>query len=271
MSERIQGANVPRPIALFLLAVLFTSIALPALLLYQIPSKLDPAIWLWGGILIIVIFAISIPIALWRQRTPPKPLRPPWPTAQTNPLFGNAIDKHTTLTGDFNWTPKLFNQMARTYLRFTPAGRQRRRTTAFLAALGLAGVAAGIGFSITHELGGLALLIASLVLLALAYSETIRPPARLQARVQWQLSGERLLLTCSESEALAWCQSGKIHWQSIRAILRTPAGFIIWPMNPIEVLLPNQAFASADQLETFARIARSRVFNYVDVEERHAL
>jgi hypothetical protein len=51
----------------------------------------------------------------------------------------------------------------------------------------------------------------------------------------------------------------------MRAIVRTPAGFIIWPMNPIEVLFPNAAFASPDQLETFARIARSRVFNYVDV------
>jgi hypothetical protein len=68
MTERVQSAKIPRPVAVFLVVVLLASIVLPALCLYQIRSKLDATVWLWGGILIAVIFAISIPIALWRQR-----------------------------------------------------------------------------------------------------------------------------------------------------------------------------------------------------------
>src|SRR5262249_41628237 len=144
--------TIPKPARPLLIAVLFASIALPAICLYQIRSKLDATVWLWGAILIGVIFAISIPIALSRQRRLAKPLPPPWPLLQVNPHFGDAIDKHIPLSGGFRWTPPLFAQMARAYMRFTPAGRQRRRTTAFLAAFGLAGFAGGIAALITHEL-----------------------------------------------------------------------------------------------------------------------
>jgi hypothetical protein len=135
---------------------------------------------------------------------------------------------------------------------------------AFLFTVGLTGSAAGIALLIRNELGGLPLLIPSIALLALAYSDRIRPPAGLRAEVQWHASSEILVLNCSECEGLSWCRSGEIYWKSVRAIVRTPAGFIIWPMDPIEVLLPNEAFASPEDIERFSRIARSQVFNHVD-------
>jgi len=103
------------------------------------------------------------------------------------------------------------------------------------------------------------LLVASTLMLVFTYDCRIRPPeeVRSQMEVQWRLSAENLVLTTAGIEKV-------IQLPSVCGVLRTSAGFIVWPSNPIEVLLPIEAFGGSEQIEQFSDAVRSQVHNYVE-------
>jgi hypothetical protein len=130
----------------------------------------------------------------------------------------------------------------------------------FMTLLGLASATLALVFLFQKEATAWVLLVASALLLAFTYSCKIRPTTQIrsQAEVQWHLTNGKLVLITAGTEQV-------IDVSSARAVVRTPAGFIIWPSNPVETLLPLEAFATPDQVEIFSETVHSQVSNYVHV------
>jgi hypothetical protein len=265
-------SKLPKSIRILLLIVLIAGIAMPAILLYQIRSRLDLSVWLWGMVLIAGIFAISIPILFWQEKRKKRPLSFPWPVVAANPYFGKGSPREDiSLKGTLTWTPEIFRRMVKSIVRYTPAGKSHRRTIFILAAIGGAGMILGTVFVCLHELSGLALVAASALLLAHTESLRARVPAEIRAgtQVRWALSKGNFTMSPVDLKAIpregqsTLVRPRGIHLSSAKAIVQTPAGFIIWPHDFIEFWLPMEAFTTAKEVEIFQEIARSCVANYV--------
>jgi hypothetical protein len=267
-----EASKIPRRVMPFLVAVLIAGIVLPAILLLQIRSRLDLSLWLWCMLLIAGIFAISVPLVSYLEKRKKRSGFLPWPVVTANPYVGKITPKKDIpLHGAFAWTPQIFKQMVKAFARYTPAGRSHRRTIYILASIGIAGMILGTVFVCLHQLSGLALVAASMLLLAHTESLRARVPAEIRAEVQirWTLAQDNFTVSPvnlkgipREGQSVLVRPRG-IHLSCARAIVRTPAGFIIWPDDLIEIWLPVEAFATAEQVETFHEIARSCVANFV--------
>lgn len=255
-----------------MVAVLIAGIAMPAILLYQIRSRLDRSIWLWGMVLIAGIFAVSIPILFWEEKRKKRPLPFPWPVAAANPYFSKGSPpKDISLEGTLTWTPEIFRRTVKNFARYTPAGRDHRRSIYILSLIGASGVVLGAFFVYKRELGGLGLIAASALLIAFAYSERIKIPEeiRTRARVRWTLSHNRFVMNpidvgeSAPERGSILVSRKEFQLARARAIVRIPGGFIIWPDDLIVFCLPIEAFETAQQVESFHAVARSCVANYV--------
>jgi hypothetical protein len=261
-----ETSKIPKRWMPFLVAVLVIGVLLPAILLYQIRSRLDATTWLWGFFLISAIFAISVPVLRWQQKHKTRYPSFPWPVV-ANPYFGKALEqRNVSLEGTFTWTPGLFKRVARAFVRCTPAGRNHRRTIYAFSAIGAATTLFSAVLIYTHELGGFILLAVSALFIGFTYSLRARVPEEIRdgAQVRWNLSNDLLTMAPVATGTEALMMPREIHLSSSLAIVRTPAGFIIWPSNPVELFLPFEAFTSQEQIEFFHSIARSSVRNYVD-------
>jgi len=267
-------SKMPRSVRILLIIVLIAGVATPAILLYQIRSRLDLSVRLWGILLIAGIFAISVPLVSWLEKRKKSSGYFPWPVAAANPQYGKRTSQDISFEGTLTWTPKIFRRMVKAFARSTPAGRNHRRTIYILSLIGALGVLLGAVFVYQRELGGLALIAASVILLAFTHSLRARVPDEIRGgmRVRWTLSNDRFVMypidvseTPREGGSTLVSQR-EIYLASARAIVRTPAGFIIWPDDLIEIWLPIEAFATAEQVQSFHHIARSCVVNYYDYE-----
>jgi hypothetical protein len=162
------------------------------------------------------------------------------------------------LGGSFTWTAEEFGRMRNAWLRYTPAGRNHRRTMYGLSGIALAGAGAACVWLWQGQFMALLLLLASAALLALVFSDRIREPeeVRSRARVGWKLVPEGIVVETGGTRK-------ELFWGPIYAILRTREGFLIWPGDLRETWLPVNAFDSLKDVEAFAEIARSQVDNYV--------
>jgi hypothetical protein len=265
-------SKMPRSIRIFLIIVLIAGIAMPAILLYQFRSRLDFSVWLWGMVLIAGIFAVSIPILSWQEKRKKRPLSFPWPVAAANPYFGKGSPREDiSLVGTLTWTPEIFRRTVKNFVRYTPAGRNHRRSIYILSLIGASGVVLGAFFVYQRALGGLGLIAASAILIAFAYSERVRVPEKIRtgARVRWTLSHNRFMMNpvdvgeSTRERGSILVSRKEFQLACARAIVRTPGGFIIWPGDLIVFCLPIEAFETAQQVESFNEIARSCVSNYV--------
>ncbi len=234
--------------------------SLAVLLHYR--SRFDADLWVWTAVLILMIMAISIPLAIWQQKASAagKFLRPPWPTSATSRDADSARPAavEVRLRGGFTWAALEFIRMRETWLRHTPAGKNHRRTMYGLSAIALGGIAVACVWLAQGLLLASTLLIASVALLAFVFSCRIRVPdeVRSSAQVSWELVPEGILLQTGDSKK-------ELPWRSMYAILRTRDGFLLWPGDLHETWLPVRAFACPEDVEMFSDIARSRVANYV--------
>jgi hypothetical protein len=267
-----EASQIPKRVLPFLVAVLVAGIVVPTILLYQIRSRLDLSVWLWGMVLIAGIFAISIPILSWQEKRKKRPGSFPWPVAAANLYFGKGSPrKDISLEGTLTWTPEIFRRTVKDFVRYTPAGRNHRRNIYILFPIGASGVMLGAVFVYQRELGGLGLIAASALLVAFAYSERIRVPEEIRTggRVRWTLSHNQFMMNPidvgeSAREGRSTLVSRReFQLACARAIVRTPGSFIIWPDDLIEFCLPIEAFETAQQVESFHEVARSCVANYV--------
>ena len=238
------------------------AILIPLAVLLRYRSRFDAGLWVWTAVLILIIMAISIPLAIWHQKASAagKFLRPPWPTPATTREAGSArpAPKEAFLRGGFTWAAPEFIRMRDTWLRHTPAGKSHRRTMYGLSAIGFGGVAAGCVWLAQGLLLASTLLIASVALLAFVFSCRIRVPddVRSGTRVSWELVPDGIHFQTEDSEK-------ELPWGSMYAILRTRDGFLLWPGDLHETWLPVRAFDRSEDVEVFSDIARSRVANYV--------
>ena len=263
-TENING--LPKTLVVPFVVGLIGTILLCALMLFSQRARFDPTVYKWGAILIAGMFALSIPVALLQRRLKERarsnpPFRP-WPQSVGNPHFGDPLPmSDLRLAGQFNWTPDAFVHLAKDWRRNTPAGRHYRRTMLGLTSLGLAGIALAAIFLWQREWSAIALIVASGLLLLLAYDCRIRTPREVHSRnqVRWQLLPERFVLISEEDEKV-------IEWSGVQAVLQTPAGFLLWPHDFIEVCLPTRAFANRSELDLFAAVAQSKVQNFVRVD-----
>ena len=258
--------RIPRALVVPFIAGLITTILLCGVMLYSQRDRFDGTVYLWGAILIAGIFVISIPLAVLQKRSKERALhRPPfrpWPQSISNPLFGKPVAlPGLRLAGRFNWTPDAFARLSKDWRRYTPAGKRYRRMILGLTSIGLVGISLAALFLWQREWSAIALILASAVLLLFAYDCRIRAlrEVRSQAQVRWELSPDQLLIGSEENEKI-------INWSGVHAILQTPAGFLLWPENFIEVLLPASAFGNERELSLFAELAQSSVRNFVRVD-----
>jgi len=166
------------------------------------------------------------------------------------------------LTANFKWTAEEGHRMRRAWLRFTDSGRIHRRNAWIMFACGVAGLCFGVGQLLAHGLqfGGVALSLASAVLLLVLYALRIKQPpiARSRADVRWQVLPDHLVIDSSgEQETLPW--------RSIARVVRTPDGFLMWRSNGFEIWLPLTAFASAEALSEFSQMAQTHAQKYVQI------
>jgi hypothetical protein len=265
-----EASKIPRRVMPFLVVVLIAGIVVPAILLYQIRSRFDLGVWLWGLLAIAAIFAISVPILSWQEKYRKHSRSFPWPVLPVNPYFGKGTQRNVSLEGTLTWTTEIFKRMATAVVRFTPSGRDHRRTVYTLSLIGAVGTVLGAVYVYQHELGGLALIAASALLITFTYSIRIRVPDEMRCgtQIRWVLSQDRFRIEPVNLSVMpgdgqsTLVMSRDIHLACARAIIRTPAGFIIWPDDLIEFWLPIEAFSTAEQVETFHEIARSCVANY---------
>src|SRR5262249_28689568 len=148
--------------------------------------------------LIAGFFAVSIPILSWQEKRKKRPLSFPWPVAAANPYFSKGSPpKDISLEGTLTWTPEIFRRTVKNFARYTPAGRDHRRSIYILSLIGALGVVFGAIVVYQREFGGLALIAASALLIAFAYSERFRVPEEIQAGVQdhWTLSQDRFTMS----------------------------------------------------------------------------
>ena len=244
--------QIPRRYLIALVAILMGGILLSAYRLNQVDS------WFWSALLIGGIMAISIPLARWQHNSKKSPLSAPWPAAENSDWRSPIGQSNISMNGSFKWTEASFKRIAKAWVQHTPAGRRYRNSMWFMTLLGLAGAILALVFLFQKEATAWVLLVASALLLAFTYLCKIRTPTpvRSQAEVQWHVSQGKLVLVTAGAEQV-------IDLPSALAVVRTPAGFIIWPSNPIETVLPLEAFATPDQVEIFSETVRSQVRNYV--------
>ena len=241
------------------------AIFLCGLMLFSERDRLDSTVWLWGAVLIAGLFVVSIPLAIWQKRIKERAHCkefPPWPQPLTNPLFGKPLDSSDLhLVGTFIWTRGAFSRLAKDWARHTPAGKRYRRTMAALTSIGLAGLTLATIFLLQREWSAIALVVASAVLLLFAYDCRIRAPreVRSSARIGWELFPEGFVLGSDENQKV-------IEWDGVRAMVQTPAGFLFWPQDLIEVCLPALAFANQQDLDAFATLAQTKVRDFVRVD-----
>ncbi len=256
-----------RPLAksptVVLVPVLIAVILLPITVLLRNRPRFDGSLWLWTGVLVLAIMAISIPLAIWQRNAASagRFLRPPWPTTSTKPLNA-APDRPTPedvfLRGSFTWTASEFVRMRKAWLQHTPAGRNHRRMMYGLSAIALAGISAACVWLVQGLLLASALLIASAALLAFVISCRIKVFDEVcsNALASWELIPEGIMLQTGDSRK-------ELRWQSMYAMLRTRDGFLLWPADLHETWLPVRAFGRPEDVELFSELASSQVVNYV--------
>lgn len=270
-------SKFPKRATPILTVVFVAGIVVPAILLYQIRSRLDLSVWLWGLLAIVGIFAISAPIITMQQKWRKHSRSFPWPVSLANPSLTKRPQKDFSFEGTFTWTPEIFKRMVRAFLTFTPAGRNHSRTVYTLSLIGTAGAVLGAVFVYQRELGGLAVIAAGAILIIFTYSLRVRVPDEIRngTQVRWILSQDRFRIepvipsVATRDGQSTLVMPRDIQLGCVRAIVRTPAGFIIWPGDLIEFWLPIEAFATAEQVETFHEIARFCVANYTDKSDAH--
>lgn len=258
--------SVPKPFVVPFVAGLTATIFFCVLVIFSQRDRYDATIYSWCAILIAVMFPICIPLTIWQQNMKERarrklPLRP-WPEHPVNPQFGRPLQTpELHLGGTFIWTPSAFARLAKSWQRYTPAGKRYRRTMAALTSVGMTGITIAAIFLLQREWNAIALLVASGLLLFFAYDCRIRAPREVRslARMRWELFPEGFILCTEENRKV-------IKWGTIGAVLQTPAGFIFWPQNLFELCLPAKAFATSDQPRSFSALAQSKVRAFVRVD-----
>ncbi len=162
----------------------------------------------------------------------------------------------------FVWTSEEGRRARKAWLRYTENGRSHRKSFWLLLLCGIAGLAFGILAVVTTRpihLGAM-LFIASAVLLLLLYCWRVRAPrlAPLGARITWEVRPEGLRLDVGGAVE-------DLPWATIRRVLRTPAGFWVWPNDAFERWLPGRAFTNPAEEEEMASLARTKVKRYAEI------
>lgn len=82
--------------------------------------------------------------------------------------------------------------------------------------------------------------------------------APLGARIRWEVLPDVLRVDAGGAVE-------DLSWATIRRVLRTPAGFWVWPNDAFERWLPRTAFANGGEEEELASLACSKVKRYGEI------
>ena len=168
----------------------------------------------------------------------------------------------SALMPTFVWTSEEGRQARKAWLRYTENGRSHRKSFWLLLLCGSVGLSFGIyAFVTTRPIyGGAMLSLVSAVLLLLLYCWRVRTPrlAVLGARITWEVRPEGLRLDAGGAVE-------DLPWATMRRVLRTPAGFWVWPNDAFERWLPRSAFTTPAEEEEMASLARSKVKRYAEI------
>ena len=147
--------------------------------------------------------------------------------------------------------------MRRAWMRYTKQGRIHRRDVWLAFSFGAAGFIAGVVLLVRDgvHFPESMLTIASCALLGFLYLARMRSPQEVLSHVQvrWSISPEQALVECGAKRE-------EFEWSSIRRMIRTPDGFLMWRSDGFEKWLPQGALAQS--VEDFSRIVESRVERY---------
>lgn len=164
-----------------------------------------------------------------------------------------------TIIVRFKWTADELLTAQRLHLRHSRSGRARRVMR--ICAIISMPVSIAIMFLTGFGWTGVCLVFLGIVLLGtpwLTRRSTIKHFAKRPDRdmdLEWQILHDRLIAKTVMSNA-------EFNWSMIFSVLRTPAGFLLYPNDKIFHWLPAHGFREPADMERLAQMAQSKVQQY---------
>lgn len=163
------------------------------------------------------------------------------------------------IIANFTWTPEELRQARRAWLRYTEQGKIHRRDVWIAFLFGAAGLTAGVLLLVRDgiQFHQSILTLASSILLGFLFLVRMRSTqdALSRAQVRWSISTEQALIETGTKRE-------EFEWSSIRRLICTPDGFLMWGGDGFEKWLPLSAFADAGTIQEFLQIVEPKVAKY---------
>lgn len=176
----------------------------------------------------------------------------------------DAQDMSLPITASFRWSRNEFLRAQRLAVRHSPQGRWLYRFTTAIGVLillsGIVSVYKGtvgwLGFLFTVLFSGIFFCMPFLARRTALRLYAQKPDRDME--VTWEISEDGI----HSKTRLA---SSENTWTFFHRVIRTKEGFLLYSSGSMVNWLPTHAFRNADDMERFARLAKSKVRDYADV------